>query len=202
MADGMDVAGIIFAEDRAEELTEWIVEGVQPDHWRGAKVAVVMPGPAWREDKITRVHGNALALDGRVCPFAFDDEPQCVRGVAVCWSDLAGLDYLQPAIERIGDVAGAGEAWILQHEHATFCFFCSDELNRAEELRTHIPVAPDGGNGRRARPHPRGALPQRLCVQALEIARQARQLWICHGFHEICLLAEVTVHWAGLATAA
>src|SRR5262249_41644014 len=180
----------------------WIVERVEPDHWRCAKIAVVMPGPARREDQITGVHGNALALDGRVCPFAFDDEPQRVRGVAVCWSDLAGRAYLQPAIERIGDVAGAGETRILQHEHATFGFFGSDELNRAQELRTHIPVAPDGGNGRRARPHPRGALPQRLCVQALEIARQAGKLRICHGFHEICLLAEVTVHWAGLATAA
>src|SRR5262249_61493923 len=98
MADGMGIAGVIFAEDRAEELTEWIVERVEPDHWRCAKIAVVMPGPARREDEITGVHGNALALDGRVRPFAFDDEPQRVRGMAVPLGDPPRPLFLPPPL--------------------------------------------------------------------------------------------------------
>src|SRR5262245_44523323 len=142
MADGMRIPGIVFSEDRTEELAEWIVERVEPDHWCCAKMTVVMPGPARRENEITGVHGNALALDSRSCTFAFDDEAQLIRCVTMCRSDLAGLDYLQAAIERIVNVASAGESRILQHEYTTFGFFGSDELNRAQELRTHIPVAP------------------------------------------------------------
>jgi len=88
------------------------------------------------DPKLQKVRGNALR-----------SSDVTAAGVAVCRSDLAGLDYLQPAVERIGDVAGAGESGIFQHEHATFSLFGSDELNRSQELRTHIPVAPDGGNG-------------------------------------------------------
>ena len=90
----MGLARIVLAKDRAEELAEGIVECVQPDHRRRAKMTVVVPGPARRENEIAGMHRDALALDRGVGAFALDDEPQRIRRVPVRGSDLAGLDHL------------------------------------------------------------------------------------------------------------
>jgi hypothetical protein len=167
------VPRIVLAKDRAKELAERIVQRVQPDDRRCSEMAVVVPGPAGREHEVARPHGNALALNRGVGAFALDDESQCIGRVSVSGRDLAGLDDLQSAIDRAGDVAGARQSRVFQHEDAALGFLGGDEVDRKHERRAHVPVAPDRRNGGRSWPHARRALPERLGMEALEIARQA-----------------------------
>src|SRR5262245_3681610 len=71
-------------------------------------MAVVVPGPAGGENEVSGMHRNALARDLGVGAFALDDETQRIGRVPVRGRDLAGLDHLKPAIERVGDIAVMG----------------------------------------------------------------------------------------------
>jgi len=79
---------------RAEEIRESGVEAVQPNDGGRAVVAVVVPGPARRDDKIAGTHGDTLAVDRGVSALALHHEAQGVGRVAVRGRDLAGQDRL------------------------------------------------------------------------------------------------------------
>src|SRR5207248_708648 len=103
--------------------------------------------PAGSKNEIPGMHRDALALHGGVGAFALDDEAQRIRRVPVRGRDLAGLYHLQPAIKRVGDVAGTGETRVLQNEYAPLCFLRGDQLDCPQELRAHIAITPNGWNG-------------------------------------------------------
>jgi hypothetical protein len=159
------VLRIVLAEDSAEELTERIVKRIEPDHRRIAKMTMVVPAPTRGKYEIARPHRHALALDSRVGAFALDNEAQRIGRMPVGGRDLAGLDHLHAAKERICNVSGTGQPGIFQHEHAPLGLLRRNELDRSHKMRAYVPVAPDCRQRSRARPHARRALPQRSCVK-------------------------------------
>src|SRR5260370_23131727 len=62
-----DALPILFlTERRAEKSRERRVEPVEPNHRRGAEVAVVVPGPGRRHYEVAGLHRQFLAGDRRI----------------------------------------------------------------------------------------------------------------------------------------
>src|SRR5262249_6675566 len=120
--------------------------------------------------------------------------------------DLAGLDHLHAAKERIGNVSGTGQPGIFQHEHAPLGLLGRNEVDRSHKLRAHILVAPDCRERSRARAHARRALPQRSCIEVPDIPRKAGEFSIkhkCHrgGFWVLLWMAAILTRCSSIAAA-
>ena len=133
---------VVLAEGAAEEGGERDVQPVEPDHRRGRLVAVVVPGPARRDDEIARLHGRLLALDRGVGAAAFDDEAQRALGVAVRRSHLARHDELQPGVQGVRDLRGALQPGVLEDQHPALGLFRADVLGRFEHRRPYLGIGP------------------------------------------------------------
>jgi hypothetical protein len=147
----MDVAWIMLAECRIEQIDDRHVETVEPDHGLVARIAMVVIGPRRRQDEIARVHGGALAIDGRVGAAAFDDEPQRGGGMTMATCRFARKNELQPGVQAVGDLRRAAKAGILQHEHPPLRFLRREQPSRFHQQRPHRIVAPERSNHLRRR---------------------------------------------------
>ncbi len=168
----LGVLRIRLVERRAEEARERRVEAVEPDHRRGAEIAVVVPGPGRRHHEVAGLHRQLLAGDRRVGALALDDEAQRARRVAVRRRDLARHDDLQPGEQRIADEGGAAQARILQAQHAARRLLLGDEVAGAQELRPHLVVAPVRGHAFGAGLEPADPLPQREQAHVLHLVHE------------------------------
>lgn len=74
---------IVFDEMHRKEPKHRQIQLVQPDHGPGPVLAVVVPVPAWRQDHVAPLHGDAPAVHGRETSAAFDDEAHGEGGVSV-----------------------------------------------------------------------------------------------------------------------
>ena len=170
--DRLLVVGMLLAERRAEEARERRVEPVEPDHRRGAEVAVVVPGPGRRHHEVAGLHRQLLAGDRRVGALALDDEAQRARRVAVRRRDLARHDDLQSGEQRIADEGGAAQGRIFQAQHAALGLLLGDEVAGAHELRPHLGVAPVRRHAGRAGLQSAGPLPQREQAHVLHLVHE------------------------------
>ncbi|MNT04050.1 hypothetical protein D3C72_1386120 [compost metagenome] len=112
---------------------------------------MVMPGPRRRDDEIPGMHGGAFAVDGSPGALAFDDKAQRRLRMAVAGGDFAGQDQLQARVQRGGDAGLAGDAGVLQHQHAAHRFLGADDAAGLHHQRADLRVLPDGGNDLRPR---------------------------------------------------
>ena len=133
---------MLLAERRAEKSRERRVEPIEPDHRRGAEIAVVMPGPGRRHHEVAGLHRQLLAGDRRVGALALDDKAERARRVAVRRRDLARHDDLQSGEQRVADERGAAQGRILQAQHAPLGLLLADEIAGADQLRAHRGIAP------------------------------------------------------------
>ena len=67
---------IIFSKTAAKIVDQRQVETIQPDNRFLPRIAVVMPAPLRRENKIAGAHGRALAIDGGKRAMAFHNKAQ------------------------------------------------------------------------------------------------------------------------------
>src|SRR4029077_3008590 len=63
-----------FGKTGLEQADDWPVQSVEPNHVSVSFVAMVVPGPAWRDDEVAWLHQCALAFHRGVCASALDDE--------------------------------------------------------------------------------------------------------------------------------
>ena len=64
----------VLGEAAIEEIHDRNIQSIEPDHGRGAGIAVIVKSPGRREDQIARMHHDALAIHSGVSTFAFDEE--------------------------------------------------------------------------------------------------------------------------------
>ena len=131
-----------------------------------------MPGPGRGDDEVAGAHGGALAIDRRVGAASLDDEAQRGLGVAVAGRDLAGQDQLQAGVQALRDAGLAGQAGVLQDQHAAHGFLGADQRAGGHDVGAHVLVLPDGGHAAR-----RG-LARHQVVQRLPIAGPCAS-WRC-----------------------
>ena len=67
----------VLGERGIQHLNHGNVETVQPEDGSETGVAMIVPGPRWRNDEIALMHDRALTIDSGVGAFAFEDEAQC-----------------------------------------------------------------------------------------------------------------------------
>ncbi|KAG1361630.1 hypothetical protein G6F61_014249 [Rhizopus arrhizus] len=129
--DGLGGLRVVLGNAGVQEAQQRNVQAVQPHHGcaalGGFGVAVVAPGPGRRDDEVARVHGGALAVDGRIGAASFHDEAQRGLRVAVAGRDLAGQDQLQAGIQALRDAGLSRQAGVLQDQDAAHGFFGSDQ---------------------------------------------------------------------------
>ena len=109
------------------------VEYIEPDHRLIGIVAVIVPGPGWRDDKVTRPHAGLLAVHRRIGTLAVENITQGRLAVAVRRRDLAGQDQLPAAVEHVGDEGLAAQCGIFQNQHATLCFLGGQQSARFDD---------------------------------------------------------------------
>ena len=137
-----------FAEDGIESVDQRRIEYVEPDHRLPARVAVVVPAPLRRDDHVVRRHRHRRPIDGGQRPPALDDEADRGLAVAVARRDLAGQHQLKPGIERLRRPHGAGEARVLQDQHAAEGILRADQTAGFHQPRPQFVEAPDRRSGR------------------------------------------------------
>jgi len=67
-------------------------------------LAVVMPVPSGRDNDVTRLHRNSLAVNCSEATSAFDDESACEGGVPVCRCCFLRLHQLESSIQSISSI--------------------------------------------------------------------------------------------------
>ncbi|MNZ99481.1 hypothetical protein D3C78_1188090 [compost metagenome] len=138
---------VVFRESRPEEAHDRNVEAIQPYHrlptFAAGPVAMVVPSPGWGDDKVTRFHLRALAIDCGIGALALDDKAQRRLTVSMAGRDLAGQNQLQSRIEAGGDRRLPADGRILQHQHSTNSFCRADQTCRFGHQPTHFAVAPE-----------------------------------------------------------
>ena len=70
---------VVVDPGRIEELHERPVEGIDPDHWLSAVIAVVVPSPVRGEDKVAAIGSAALALDNGVAALVGENGAARIR---------------------------------------------------------------------------------------------------------------------------
>ena len=124
-----------------------MVDHVHPDHRRPALVAVVMPVVGRRQDEIARLHGELLALDGRIGARALQDHADRGGYVLVVGRALAGPDQLQAEEDRGQRRQTIGiEAGIDQREDATLGLLDRHEIAGAQQFLAQSGVGPMKGD--------------------------------------------------------
>ena len=84
----------------------WQIKAIEPDHGAGTIFAVIVPVPRGREDDISSLHLDALAMDSSESPLALNNESHCKGRVAMSLSGLIGHDELEPGIDGVGGERG------------------------------------------------------------------------------------------------
>ena len=169
------LAGVVLREAGVEEADHGNVQAIEPHHRRVGFVAVVVPGPARRDDEVARPHGRALAVHRGVGAGAFDDEAQRALRVAVAGRHLAGKDQLQAGVERLRDRRLAAQLRVLQDQDAAHRLLRRDRLAGAHQEGADLVVLPEGRHAGRVglRRHQRMQhFPQRGEVVRLHVAVQ------------------------------
>ena len=130
------LAVVVVGEGGAEMIDQRHVEAVEPDHHAIGFLAVVVPGPGRRDDEVAGVHVDALAVHGGVGALAFDDEAKRRLRMPVRRRDLAALDGLDRAGERVR--RAVLERRIVEHQHAAVGFGRGDDLGGFEDVGPHV----------------------------------------------------------------
>ena len=112
------------------------VEAVEPDHDALGFLAVVVPGPGRRHDEIAGLHVGALAVHRGVGALALDDEAERRLRVPVRGRDLAALDELDRAGQRVG--GAVLERRIVEHQHAAVRFGRADDIGGLQDVGPHV----------------------------------------------------------------
>ena len=148
----------VFGKAGVEKTQHRNVEPVEPDHRRIglhlADMAVVMPGPARRDDEVAGFHLRALAVYCRERAVPLNDEAQRALRMAVAGRDFARHDDLQARIERLRDARLPAQPGVFQNQHPPHGFFGRDQPARLHQVGMHVSVLPQcrmagrGGRGR------------------------------------------------------
>ena len=85
---------VILSEAAAQIVHQRQVEAVEPDHRLIAGIAVIVPAPLRRQNKVAGAHGGAFAIDGGKCPFTFNHKAQRRLVMTVARRHFAGHDQL------------------------------------------------------------------------------------------------------------
>ena len=85
---------IVFRETAAQIVHQRQIEAIHPDNRLIALVAVVVPAPLRRQNKVTGPHLRAFAIDGGKCPFTFNHKAQRRLVMTVARRHFAGHDQL------------------------------------------------------------------------------------------------------------
>src|SRR5262249_55087182 len=102
---------------------------------------------------IAGMHGGALAVDGSVGSFAFDDEAKRGSYVTMSVGGFAGHYQLQTGIETPRDAGHPAQTGIFEHQHAALGFFGCNAAAGFHEQWAHFLVAPDCWSATRVRLH-------------------------------------------------
>jgi hypothetical protein len=70
------------------------IERIEPDHWAGALVAVLVPEQRRGQDQIAPFHWHFLTVDDREATLSLDHKPYGAWRVPVIGRGLAGQDQL------------------------------------------------------------------------------------------------------------
>ncbi len=97
------------------------------------------------------MHAHALAVDSGVGPRAFDDQPQRRLRVPVTRRNFAGEDQLPAGVKRVGDRRLAGNARVLENQHAAYRFLRRDQAAGLHQPRPHLAVFPQSRHTGRLR---------------------------------------------------
>ncbi len=147
-----------LGEADVEQADDRDVQPVQPHHRRVGLVAVIVPGPAWRDDEIARAHHRSLALHRGVGAAALDDEAQRGLRMAVRRRDLAGQNKLHAGEQRVGHRGMPAQARVLQDQHAALGLLRGDQAAGLHQVGAHdvVVVPKHRDSGRRGRPSDQG----------------------------------------------
>ena len=141
----------ILGEARVKETQHRDVEAIKPHDGLSAGVAMVVPGPAGRDDEIAGLHRDAFAVHRRIGALAVHDETQRGLRVPVRWRHLARQDQLQTGIERLRDARLSAQRGVLEDQHATHGLLGGDEPPCILKRRPHVGPRPVGRHAARCR---------------------------------------------------
>ena len=65
---------VIFSKATAQNINQWQIQTVQPDHRLIARVTVIVPLPLRGQNKVAGVHLGALAVHGSERAFPFHNK--------------------------------------------------------------------------------------------------------------------------------
>ncbi len=119
------------------------VETIKPDHGTLAFMPMIMPGPRWGEDQVSRIHVGTFAINGREGAFTFDNEPQGRLGVSVGRCNLTRQNQLKSCIKRICSFCFPTKCRIFKDQHPSLGFFGTDDLSGFEEKGADVLITPE-----------------------------------------------------------
>src|SRR6516162_9926706 len=140
--NGLFVYVEVLGKRGVEHLEDGYVQSVKPEDRLGARVAVVMPGPRWRDDEVTLMHDRALAVDGRVGATALEHKTQRALGMPVRRSDLARHHELHTGVEVGRDFRLPSQAGVLEHEDSTLRLLGRNEAASFKHVGADVIKAP------------------------------------------------------------
>jgi len=129
----MFIVAITLGERSVEKTGERNIESVQPDHRRIAVIAMIMPGPGWRDNKIAKLHDRAFAIDAGMTARTIQHKTQRRLAMAMSGSHFVGHHQLQPGVQRIRDVRIAPHARVFQDQHPALGFLRANQIAGFEQ---------------------------------------------------------------------
>src|SRR4029434_5932903 len=109
---GYLLGAVELEEHRLQRLDQGDVQPVHPDDAFLRLVTVVVPGPARRQYEISRLHIEALAIDGRIGTAPFNDKANRSRRMAVSAGDLSRQKHLYCCDKIVCRRPAAIESWV------------------------------------------------------------------------------------------